>query len=518
MTELKVFVSSVQKELEDERLIVQNLIQTDPFLQRHCLPILYELEPASPDDALEECLELVTECQIYILIVWKEYGAPINGLSITHWEYRRAKENGIPILAFIRGSANLKREAATGSLLAELKKDNFKRKRFSNVIDLQKEIRAALAKLLEKRFSVAPTSDEDEIADNTIEATSTFESQHLKHVPVTELDLDVGRELILSTKDESEPDALSERDILSALALRGLLIRDPEHSEHFSTAAGLVFLGRDPSAVLPHCRVSADAYRGKELDGDPSDQEDIRGPMPSVVEKVVAFIDRNTRHPMRVVGLNRVRLDEYPTEAIREAVVNALAHRNYEDGGRRIMVEVFSDRVVISSPGNPPNPITLAKLRKGTYKPCSRNPVIAQCLSYFHRIEERGSGFRRMRDAMLDHGLERPKLGTNTGYFQVTLGGPGDDLDRLRVPAAVAGQLISPSIEAELTDRQREMVKMLANGEELTSKRCQEVFSVSRPSLAKDFGRLIALGIAEKQGQGRATRYILAAGGIVKES
>ena len=86
MPELKVFVSSVQKELEDERLIVQNLIQTDPFLQKHCLPVLYELEPASPDDALEECLDLVTECQIYILMVWKEYGDPISGLSITHWE------------------------------------------------------------------------------------------------------------------------------------------------------------------------------------------------------------------------------------------------------------------------------------------------------------------------------------------------------------------------------------------------------------------------------------------------
>lgn len=518
MAELKVFVSSVQKELEDERLIVQNLILTDPFLQQHCTAVLYEFEPASPEDALEECLELVGECQIYLLMIGTEYGHEVNGLSITHQEYRRATEKNVPVLAFIRGPSALAREAGTKTLLEELKADNFKRKRFGNIIELQKEVRAALVKLLDRQFGVSPTSDENEIADHTIEATSTFESQHLKHVPVTELDLDVGRELILSTREESEPDALSERDILSALALRGLVVRDPEHSEHFSTAAGLVFLGRDPSAVLPHCRVSADAYRGKELDGDPSDQEDIRGPMPSVVEKVVAFIDRNTRHPMRVVGLNRVRLDEYPTEAIREAVVNALAHRNYEDGGRRIMVEVFSDRVVISSPGNPPSPITLAKLRKGTYKPCSRNPVIAQCLSYFHRIEERGSGFRRMRDAMLDHGLERPKLGTNTGYFQVTLVGPGDDLDRLRVPAAVAGRLISPSIEAELTDRQREMVKMLANGEELTSKRCQEVFSVSRPSLAKDFGRLIELGIAEKQGQGRATRYILAAGGIVKES
>ena len=182
------------------------------------------------------------------------------------------------------------------------------------------------------------------------------------------------------------------------------------------------------------------------------------------------------------------------------------------------MVEVLSDRVVVSSPGNPPRPITLAKLRKGKYKPCSRNPVIAQCLSYFHRIEERGSGFRRMRDAMLDHGLEPPRLGTDTGYFQVTLAGPGDDLDRLRVSASIVGQLISPSIEAKLTARQREMAKMLTNGEELTSKRCQRLFSVSRPSLAKDFGRLIELGIAEKQGQGRATRYVLAVQGIVKES
>jgi len=518
MAELKVFVSSVQKELEDERLIVQNLIQTDPFLQKHCLPVLYELEPASPDDALEECLDLGTKCQIYILMVWKEYGDPINGLSITHWEYRRARENKIPILAFIRGPTNLKREAGTDSLLAELKKDNFKRKRFSNVIELQKEVRAALVKLLEKRFGVMPTSDEDEIADNTIEATSAFESRLLEHVPLSELDLVVGRRLIEATRGKDQAQELMDTDVLAALALRSLIARDSDHPEHHATAAGLVLLGKDPSAVFPHCRVSADAYRGRGPDGEPNDQEDVRGPMPSVVERIVELIDRNTRHPMRVVGLNRVRLDEYPVEAVREAVVNALAHRNYEDGGRKIMVEVFSDRVVISSPGSPPSPITMAKLRRGNCKPCSRNPLIAQCLSYFHRIEERGSGVRRMHDAMLDHGLDRPKLGLDTGYFQVTLPGPEDNLDRLRVPTTVVGQLVSPSLEAELTDRQREMAKMLANGEELTSGLCQERFSISRPALAKDFNKLIELGIAERRGQGRATRYVLATGGIVNES
>jgi predicted HTH transcriptional regulator len=82
--------------------------------------------------------------------------------------------------------------------------------------------------------------------------------------------------------------------------------------------------------------------------------------------------------------------------------------------------------------------------------PCSRNPVIAQCLSYFHRIEERGSGFRRMREQMLNHGLDQPLLGTDTGYFQVTFAGPGENLDRIRVPASAPGALVTPAIEAQL--------------------------------------------------------------------
>jgi len=87
------------------------------------------------------------------------------------------------------------------------------------------------------------------------------------------------------------------------------------------------------------------------------------------------------RRPMRVVGLNRLRLDEYPIEAMREALVNAVAHRPIRNAGHKIMLEVFADCVVVSSPGLPPSPITLANLGKGKYHPCSRNPVLAQCLS-----------------------------------------------------------------------------------------------------------------------------------------
>lgn len=505
-TKLCVFVSSVQKELEDERLIVQNLMNTDVFLSAYCTPVLYELEPASPDKALEGCLQSLDGCQVYLLIVGVEYGTPVGKLSITHAEYRRAKERKLPILAFIKGDRGVKREEGTAKLLTELDTDGPKYKRFGNVIELQKEVRAALVKLLKDRFGISPTSDENQIAEQTIEATSPFESQPLARLRWQDLDRDVLRRLI-SAAENRDAGSLSEADLAAVAAARGLVWRDLGSGEIYATAAGIVLLARDPSMVFPQCRILADAYRSTEPDGDPRDHEDIRSPMPLAIDRAVAFIDRNTRHPMRIVGLNRVRLDEYPVDGLREALVNAVAHRLYEDAGRKILLDIFADRVVLSSPGLPPKPITLASLRKGKYRPCSRNPVLAQCLSYFHRIEERGSGFRRMHDQMLNHGLQPPILGTDMGYFQVTFQGPGDNIERLRVPEKRL--LVTPSVEARLNERQKAMVAILVRGEALTSRRCEEEFHVTRDTANRDFALLVKLGLAVKEGKGRSTRYML---------
>ncbi|MDR3567194.1 MAG: helix-turn-helix domain-containing protein [Syntrophobacteraceae bacterium] len=508
IAKLRIFVSSVQKELEDERLIVRNLVNTDPFLSGHCIPVLYEFEPASPTKAMEGCIGTLDCCNLYLLVAGAQYGMPAGELSITHLEYRRAKENKLPILAFIKGDRQAKREPGTDALLSEIDADGFKYKRFGNVIELQKEVRAALVKLLQDRFGIAPTSDENEIADQTIEATSLFESCPLNRLRWKDLDLDVARSLVASD-EKRKPDELANEDLLGGAALRGLVWHDAVSGEHYATAAGIVLLAKDPSAVFPQCRILADAYRSTEPDGDPRDHEDIRGPMPLAIERAIEFIDRNTRHPMRIVGLNRVRLDEYSVDALREALVNAVAHRQYEDAGRKILLEVFADRVVLSSPGLPPKPITLASLRKGKYRPCSRNPVLAQCLSYFHRIEERGSGFRRMRDQMLDHGLDQPLLDTEMGYFQVTFPGPGDNIERLRAPEKRL--LVTPAVEAQLNERQRAMVSLLVRGEVLTSRRCEEEFGVTRDTASRDFSILIKLGLATREGRGRSTRYLLPA-------
>ncbi|MDP2401710.1 MAG: ATP-binding protein [Actinomycetota bacterium] len=177
-----------------------------------------------------------------------------------------------------------------------------------------------------------------------------------------------------------------------------------------------------------------------------------------------------------------------------------------EDAGRKILLEVFADRVVVSSPGLPPAPITLSNLRKGKYRPCSRNPVVAQCLSYFQRIEERGSGFRRMRDQMVEHGLEAPVLGTDTGYFQVTFMGPGEDIERLRVPERLLG--LSPGVEALLSQRQRTIFRHALEEGEVTTGWCMEALSVARDTAHSDLAGLVELDLLERKGAGRSTRYV----------
>jgi ATP-dependent DNA helicase RecG len=501
---LKVFVSSVQKELESERLVVSNLIQTDPFLKDVAVPVLYEKEPASPNHALQECIGLLDGCHVCVLIIGKEYGHLVDQFSITHHEYRRAKQKPLPVLAFVKGGNEVKREAGVGDLLAELKKDDIKYKRFDDIISLQKEVRAALVKYLADAYDVHPSPADDETARQTIEATSPFESTLETRVPWDDLDHALAQRLETAAGNRVEGKA----ELLEAALRRGLVWRDSDSAKHYATAAGVILLYRDPSTVYPQSRILADAYRGAEMVSTPDDHEDIRAPTPLAVERALAFVDRNTRHPMRVVGLERVRLTEYPEEALREALVNAVAHRRYEDAGRKILLQVFFDRVVVSSPGPPPQPLTLQKLRAGRYKPCSRNPVIAQCISFFHRIEERGGGLQRMRDSMLNHGLAAPELALVDAYFEVTLRGPGERTDRLHVPDSQ--RLVTPAIEARLNERQKKIVNQVLHRGSVTNTWCVGQFHVGRNTALRDLTGLVELGVLVRSGKGRTSAYTLA--------
>lgn len=508
MDKLRVFVSSVQKELENERIAVAEIITTDPFLSAHCSPVLYEYEPAFPDKVLFDCFKHVDSSQIYIILVWNEYGHIEKKISITHHEYKRAKKNKLPILVYIKGAnENRRDENVKKKLLKEIRKDGYKYKRFANYKELQTEVRSSLVEILKERHGIKPSSNENEIAEQTIEAASKFGYRRTQ-VLWSSLNLGLAKKLV-AVSERISTNKLENSNIKESLLSRGLVWNDSDSGKDYATAAGVVLLSKDPTLVLPHCRILVDAFRETEKTSRPSDQDDIRAPMPKAIEEAIKFVKTNTRHPMRVVGLNRVQLDEYPIEALREALVNAVAHRNYELEGQKIFLTVFFDRVVIASPGLPPKPITLAKIRSGKYRPCSRNPLIAHNLSFFHRMEERGSGIGRMRDEMVDHGLEPPQFNSNNGFFEVVLFGPGDDIDRLRVRGDSVGQIISPSVEAKLSPRQRQMMVLLVQGQQLTSRRCEKEFGITRDTANRDFTHLISLGLVMARGEGRSRHYVL---------
>lgn len=136
----------------------------------------------------------------------------------------------------------------------------------------------ALVKLLQDRFGITPTSDENQIAEQTIEATSLFESRPLDRLRWQDLDLDVLRSCCRGR--EAKTGRINKEDLLASASLRGLVWHDPASRERCTTAARAVLLAGNPSAVFPQCRILADAYRSTEPDGEPRDHEDILRPMP----------------------------------------------------------------------------------------------------------------------------------------------------------------------------------------------------------------------------------------------
>ena len=108
---------------------------------------------------------------------------------------------------------------------------------------------------------------------------------------------------------------------------------------------------------------------------------------------------------------------------------------------------------------------------------------------------------------MLNHGLETPLLGTDTGYFQVIFQGPGDDIDRIHVPEARL--IITPAVEAQLNDRQRKaLVEVLESGF-VASGWLVKTYGVTYDTANRDLKALANMGILVRKGRGRAAKYFL---------
>lgn len=503
---IRIFISSVQKELELERAAVAGLISTDPFLLQHAVPVLFENEPPPPRPAKQPYLDALGDCDVYVLMIANEYGRRDGDISATHHEYRRAQALKLPTIVFLKGAQDDSRSADVRALIDEAKTDGYTYKRFHDREDLKPLMLQALQRMLAETFGVSASAAEISEGEQLIDAASPFESAVLADVNVAQL----GAALVddYSRRVGALAAQAPFDDAGDALLARGLAVRTAERPGLQVTAAAWLLFGPRPADRYPQCEILVDAYDDARIGGRPKGQASINAPIPLALREVLNFVDAHTLHPHRVVGLNNLRLDEYPVAALREALVNAVAHRSYDDAARKIAVRLFSDRIEIASPGYPPKPLTLAKLRRGSYRPCSRNPLIAQTLATLDVMEQRGSGFARMREAMLNHGLAEPAITQQDGFFVVTLHGPAGDFDRIKSTAVSAGP-VTPAIEARLNDRQKRIVAHVLAAGAVTRGWCVTEFGVANDTAGRDLKGLTELGLLELQGQGRAARYVL---------
>lgn len=515
---LRVFISSVQKELEEERMQLRILLTSDPFLLRYTVPKLFEKYPAALRPDKKAYLKLLEKCQIYVLIIGKEYGTESDGKSATHHEYDFAQENRLPTLVCVKGGSGFKRDDAEDDFFQQIKNDGHTYSRFKDNNELHEIVRERLITHIQEHYELAPTKEEDTLAKANIAFASPFDRQRLHEREFGDLSPARVTALALGLDPESRK-SLKPADREQLLFDRGYIWFSATKEQSRPTAAGLLLAGKNPTSLFPHCRIQLDIYPGRSTDDESVVAETIRSNVPDAIETAVSIIRKNTRRTPRVVGLKRIELPEYPETALREAIVNALAHRDYEDPSQHVVVEVFFDRIVVTNPGLPVGHPSLKRLEKGEARSRSRNPLLSQGLVFLKLMEERGTGIRRMRAAMLDHGLELPHVETDEDRFVLTLPGPGDDLGRIKAPASAAAESLPKSVLEELNKRQRAILERLAAGEELTSARMQSDFSVTRETIAQDMAALIELKLAQKIGKARATRYIYApskSSGIVR--
>ena len=207
-----------------------------------------------------------------------------------------------------------------------------------------------------------------------------------------------------------------------------------EVGDHFLlTVAGILLFGDNPNRRLPQAGVTAVSYPGVEKDYNTTDEERIRGPLVSilsksgkavekgVIDRTVDFVIRNMGNTAWIEGARRRNKSDFPLDAVREAVVNAVAHRDYAREGTDIEVSLYNDRLEVISPGRLPNGVTVEKMKEGVVR-VARNELLKEILRDYRYVEHQGMGVRnRIIESMRSHNGTNPDLVEEDDRFVVRL-------------------------------------------------------------------------------------------------
>jgi len=309
---------------------------------------------------------------------------------------------------------------------------------------------------------------------------------------------DLSPALIARYRERRNRHTVGALDLSNEELLRNLGCVVEEEGRLLPTNAGVLLFSEDPYRFLRQNEITCAQFKGTDMLRT-IDRKDLRGALPDLVMAAEQFLYRHIRIGHEVIGFEGIDYWEYPREALREALINAVIHRDYSIAGGRIRIFMFDDRIEFYSPGDLLPGVTVEKMQRLESQSKLRNPIIVEVfrdLGGF--IEKMGTGIQRMARAMEEHGLPRPRFEELGDEFRVTLIGPGERFME-KTPGLVR--------KMELNDRQRQALAYIRQHGRITRREYETLTGVRHSLANRELRDLVDKGMVSRRGTGQQIHY-----------
>jgi ATP-dependent DNA helicase RecG len=306
-------------------------------------------------------------------------------------------------------------------------------------------------------------------------------------------------------------------DLCAEELLRRYRLVESRNGHVVLSLAALLLFAKEPLRWHPACYVDFVKWEGKErrfgAELNVVKRERIEAPLPRLIQQTFGTIQPHIRERQRLIDLFFEERFEYPTFAWQEAIINAVAHRDWVLEGTPIEVWIFDDRLEVRSPGALVEPVTIERLQRRERVHASRNPRIVRVLTELGYMRELGEGVPRMFEVMEREGLGAPEFRLEAGaIFTVVLRNtPVYSQETVRWLSQFDGLGLS-------VNQKRLLAYAFAHGNRFTSRDYQKLAGVSIYEASRDIRELIRKGVVRLPCKGgRVYETVSRLGQIVPE-
>ncbi len=391
----RIFISSVQKELASERRALKAYIHGDPLLRRFFEVFLFEDLPASDRRADDVYLAEVDRSAIYIGLFGREYGVENSaGVSPTEREFVRATERAEERLVFIIGVDDSSRHPKMQKLIGTADKQVIRRR-----VTSTPAVYASLVEYLERHGELR---------------TLPFDASPCRNATLADIEDKHIRWFLAQARQRqySVPEDTPAKDVLAHLNLL---------EQGRPTNAAVLLFGQQPQRFLLSSEVKCMHFHDTKIRKPIPSYQVYKGTCFELVDQAVDFVLSKIARMVgtRAEGAQAPVEYELPRDAVSEAIVNAVAHRDY-DSTASVQVMLFSDRLEVWNPGELPPGLTPERLTR-PHASIPRNPLLAEPLFLARYIERAGTGTLDMIARCKEAGLKDPEFRQDGSQFVQTL-------------------------------------------------------------------------------------------------